>query len=71
MGDDLKKAVDDTKDALRETKHRTEAGLEHAKRDIAGDAMTTGEKVKSVVHEDVENTKADVDRAKREIRDKT
>lgn len=71
MGDDLKKAVDDTKDATREVKHRTEAGMEHVKRDIAGEEMATGEKVKSVVHEDVENTKADVDKAKRNIRDHT
>lgn len=71
MGDDLKKAVDDTKDALHEVKHRSEAGFEHAKRDIAGDEMTTGEKVKSFVKEDLENTKADVDKAKRVIRDKT
>jgi polyhydroxyalkanoate synthesis regulator phasin len=71
MGDDVKKVVDDIKDAGREAKHRTEAGLEHAKRDIAGDEMTAGEKIKSVVHEDVENTKADVDHAKRAVRDKT
>ena len=71
MGDNLKKAVDDTKDALHEIKHRSEAGIEHATRDIAGDEMTTGEKVKSFVHEDVENTKADIDKTKRVIRDKT
>ena len=71
MGDDLEKARKDTKDAAHELEHRTKAGLEHAKRDIAGDAMTTGEKVKSFVHEDVENTKADMDEAKRKLRDKT
>ena len=71
MGDEVKKAVDDVKDAAHEVKHRTEAGLEHAKRDIAGEEMTTGEKVKSFVHEDLENTKADIDRAKRTVRDKT
>jgi hypothetical protein len=71
MGDEVKKAIDDIKDAGREVKHRTEAGLEHAKRDIAGDEMTTGEKIKSVVHEDVENTKADIDHATRAVRDET
>ncbi|HET9342156.1 MAG TPA: hypothetical protein VFO25_04505 [Candidatus Eremiobacteraceae bacterium] len=70
MGDDVKKTVDDAKDAASEIKHRSEAEIEKAKRDIAGDDMTTGEKVKSVVHEDVERTKADVDKAKREVRDK-
>ena len=71
MGDTIKKAVDDAKDAVREVKHRTEADLEHAKRDVAGDEMTTGEKVKSFVDEDVERTKADVDKAKRAVRDNT
>jgi len=71
MGDTVKKAIDDAKDAVSEVKHRSEADIEHAKRDIAGDEMTTGEKVKSFVHEDVENTKADVDKTKRVIRDKT
>jgi hypothetical protein len=71
MGDDVKKIVDDTKDALHEIKHRSEAGIERATRDIAGDEMTTGEKVKSFVNEDVENTKADIDKTKRVIRDKT
>ncbi len=71
MGDELKKAVDDTKDALHEAGHRTEAEMERAKRDAAADEMTTGEKVKSVLHEDAERTKADVDKAKRNVRDHT
>ena len=71
MGDEVKKAVDDVKDAANEAKHRTTADIEKAKRDVAGDEMTTGEKVKSFVHEDVERTKADIDKAKREVRDKT
>jgi hypothetical protein len=71
MTDDLKKAVENTKDAAHELEHRTKAGFEHAKRDIAGDTMTTGEKVKSFVDEDVEKTKADIDEAKRKLRDKT
>ena len=70
MGDDVKKAVDDAKDAMHEVKHRSEAEIEKAKREIAGDDMTAGEKVKSVVHEDVERTKAEIDKAKREVRDK-
>lgn len=71
MADQVKKTIDDVKDAVHEAKHRTDADIEKAKRDIAGDEMTTGERVKSVVHEDVERTKADVDKAKRDIRDKT
>jgi hypothetical protein len=71
MTDELKKAVDNTKDAAHELEHRVKAGLEHAKRDVAGDVMTTGEKVKSFVNEDVEKTKADIDEAKRKLREKT
>lgn len=69
MSDDLKKAEKDAKDRIHEAEHRTKAGIEHAKRDVAGDAMTTGEKVKSFLHEDAENTKAGVDKAKRKLRD--
>ncbi|HLJ83226.1 MAG TPA: hypothetical protein VKT51_03485 [Candidatus Eremiobacteraceae bacterium] len=71
MTDQLKKTVADGKDAAHELEHRTKAELERAKRDVAGDEMTTGEKVKSFVHEDVERTKADMDEAKRKLRDKT
>jgi hypothetical protein len=71
MGNDIKKAADDAIDAIHEVGHRTNASVEHVKRDIAGNTMTTGEKVKSFVHEDVESTKADVDKAKRVIRDRT
>ena len=71
MGDELKKTADDAKDAMREVKHRTEAEMEHAKRDAVNDEMTTGEKVKSHLHEDAERTKADLDHAKRKVRDNT
>jgi hypothetical protein len=71
MTDQVKKAVENTKDAAHELEHRTKAALEHAKRDIAGDELTTGEKVKSFVNEDVEKTKADIDEAKRKLREKT
>ena len=65
------KAAKDLKDVSREIQHRTKANIEHARRDIAGKEMTTGEKVKSYLHEDAERTKADVDRAKRKVRDAT
>jgi hypothetical protein len=71
MTDQVKKAVENTKDAAHELEHRTKAELERAKRDIAGDTMTTGEKVKSFANEDLEKTKADIDEAKRKLRDKT
>lgn len=68
MADRAKKAVKNAQDAVREIGHRANAGMEKATRKIAGDQMTGGEKVKSVMREDVENTKADVDHAKRKVR---
>jgi hypothetical protein len=65
------RAVDDTKDALSEAQHRGEAEGERAKRDVAGDAMTPGERAGSVVNEKVNETQAAVDKAKREVRDRT
>jgi hypothetical protein len=71
MGDTVKKVVDNTKDAINEVSHRTNAEVEHVKRDVAGDEMTAGEKVKSVVKEGSERTKAEIDKAKREVRERT
>lgn len=71
MSDKAKKVIDDLKDATREAKHRNEAEFEKEEREDAGDSMTAGEKLRSVVQEDSEKTKADVDKAKRELRDKT
>ncbi len=64
-----KRVAKDVKDAAKEAKHRTKAGAEHLKRKVAGREMTGGQKVRSFVREDVENTKADVHKAKRKVRD--
>ena len=45
------------------------AEVRHKKRATFGDVMTSGEKIDSVVTETKENAKADIDKAKREIRD--
>jgi F0F1-type ATP synthase membrane subunit b/b' len=68
---DLEKTGHDIKDAANEAKHRVTAGGEHAKRDLVGDDMTVGEKAKSVVNEIKNRAQAEVDRTKREVRDKT
>jgi hypothetical protein len=67
--DAVKKVAADVKDALTEAGHRSAAEGERAKRDVAGDEMTAGEKLGSVVNEAKESTLADVDRLKREVRD--
>jgi hypothetical protein len=71
MSDDKKldTAIKDAKDATNEAEHRVKAGVEHLKRDIAGDTMNPAEKAVSNVKEAGENVAADVDKAKREVRD--
>jgi hypothetical protein len=70
MGSKLRKTVDDVRDAVNEVRHRSNATAEHVRRAANGDRMTAGEKVKSYLREDAEDTKADVDRAKRTVRKK-
>ncbi len=67
--DAVKKTAADVKDALTEAGHRSAAEGEKVKRDVAGDEMTGGEKLGSVVNQAKESTLADVDRLKREVRD--
>ncbi len=59
----------DTADMVDETKHRVEAGAEKAKRAVEGDAMPLGDRVASHVKEAGHNLAADVDKAKRDVRD--
>jgi hypothetical protein len=72
--DNLRDTVDtikgDTKDALDEAKHRVMAGGEKAKRAVEGDQMPLGERVASHVKEMGHDLKADVDKSKRDLRDK-
>lgn len=67
--DAVKKAASDVKDALSEAGHRSAAEGEQVKRDVAGDEMSAGEKLGSVVNQAKESTLADVDRLKRDVRD--
>ena len=71
MGNEIKKTVKDVGDAIKEGVHRGNADAEHETREAFGDVMTPGEKTESVVREGSENVKAEVDRAKRNIRDAT
>jgi len=68
LKDELKKTIDDVGDAVDELGHRSAADGERAKREVAGDVMTPGEKVGSLANEGKERVLADVDRAKRDIR---
>jgi hypothetical protein len=72
MSDDtkLEKSVKDAKDAMHEADHRVKAGTEHVKRDVLGDTMNPAEKAVSHVKEAGHNVAADVDKKKRELRDR-
>ena len=70
MSDDsLDTIKGDTHDALDEAKHRVKAGAEKVKRGLEGDAMPLGDRVASHAKEIGHNVAADVDHAKRDVRD--
>ncbi len=69
--DGIKKTVDQAADKLSEAGHKTNAEAEHASRDVAGDAMTPGDKLGSMAKEGKENVLGGVDHAKRDIRENT
>jgi ElaB/YqjD/DUF883 family membrane-anchored ribosome-binding protein len=70
-GKAIKHVADDAKDSLHETGHRTVAEGEKARRELLGDEMTTREKVGSAVNEAKNRTQAEIDAAKRKVRDHT
>jgi F0F1-type ATP synthase membrane subunit b/b' len=69
--DALHKTIDNAADALSEAGHRINASTEQAKRDAAGDEMSTGDKAKSVLNEGKEKILAEVDKTKQDVRNKT
>ncbi|HZT11267.1 MAG TPA: hypothetical protein VFA29_00555 [Candidatus Baltobacteraceae bacterium] len=71
MGNEIKKTIDDVKDAVKEGIHRGNAAGERDTRAAFGDVMTPGEKASSVTREISEDAKAGVDKAKRTLRDAT
>ncbi|HEY6485342.1 MAG TPA: hypothetical protein VIX83_03020 [Candidatus Cybelea sp.] len=68
--DAVKHVVDDVRDATHEAQHRSVADLEKSKREGLGDELTPSEKVGSVLNETKHRTQAEIDAAKRHIRDK-
>jgi hypothetical protein len=67
----VQKGIADAKDAAGEVLHRSGAEAEKTRREVEGDTMTTGEKVASVVNETKHRTQAEIDAAKRNLRDST
>jgi len=69
--DAIKKGADNVKDGIDEASHRGNAAAERESREVAGDQMTIGENVGSVLNEGKESVLADVDKAKRDLRNTT
>lgn len=69
--DSIEKGIENVKDALSESSHRSAAEGEQAKRDLLGDELTPADRVKSVANQAKENVQADYDEAKRKLREKT
>lgn len=68
LKDEFNKVVENVKDAASETGHRSDAEGEQAKRDVAGDTMTTSEKAGSMLNQAKNNVQAKADSTKRDIR---
>ena len=69
--EEVKRGVQDVRDSAAEAMHHSAAEAEHTRRDVAGDAMTPGEKIASGANEAKERIKEGADKAKRSIRDNT
>ena len=69
--DAIKGGVDDARDRVHENEHRSEAETERMRRDVAGDAMDPGQKAGSVANEAKNRAQAELDKMKRELRDRT
>ncbi len=68
--DSIETLKSDTHDALDEAKHRVLAGGEKVKRAVEGDQMPLGDRIASHVKETGHEFKAEVDKTKRDLRDK-
>ncbi len=68
LKDELNKVVDNVKDAASEAGHKSAAEGEQAKRDVAGDDMTAGEKAGSMFNQAKNSVQADADSTKQDIR---
>ncbi len=68
LKDEINKVVDNVKDAASEAGHRSAAEGEQAKRDVAGDTMSPGEKAGSVLNQAKNTVQANVDATKRDVR---
>lgn len=71
IGEEVKRGVEDVRDAASEALHHSAAEAEHERREAAGDTMTPGEKAASAMDEAKERIEEGVDKTKRSVRDHT
>ena len=71
MANDINKAIDNVADTVKEHLHKGNAEAERASREMAGDEMTTSEKIESGGREFAERAKAEGDHLKRSVREAT
>jgi hypothetical protein len=69
--DKAKDAIANVQDAANEAAHRSAADAEQTKRDVAGDQMTVGENAGSMLNQAKNSAEADIDAAKRAVRNNT
>ena len=69
--DSVKRTIDDVKDRVHETEHRSAADGERGRRELLGDELKPGEKAGSIANEAKERAQAEIDAMKRELRDRT
>jgi hypothetical protein len=68
---EVKKTAKNIKDTISEADHRAQAHAEREARESGGDLLSPGEKMKSHANEAKHEVLAEVDRAKRAVRDHT
>ena len=61
----------DVRDAVDEAGHRTAAAAERLDRETDPDTMTPVDRARSSINEAKHNVQADIDKAKRKVRDNT
>ena len=68
---EIEKTAKDIKDTISEVDHRAQAQAEREARETGGDLLSPAEKVKSHANQAKHEVLAEVDKAKRAVRDHT
>jgi len=71
LKDDLGKTLENVKDSAHEAVHRSAADAESTRRQVDGENMTASEKAGSLLNEGKNRTQAEIDAAKRDVRNST